>query len=230
MLAEQRRALHVGRAVGHLDRIADGQVLAARRVIDLDDGAGLAQRRLLGDLLHRQDRAARDVVLVEDVHRLELGLGLRPFLDLAEDLHQVRQARLRRRVARIGQPFLAADHLADGFPHRRLGDEVDVRVGIGFPALALEDPAGLAAARGVARARHGVAERAVRILRVFLHDVRAREPLLVAQLHAAEIEHAVLHRREHALAAAGGVALVERGDDAERQMQAGVRCRRSARR
>ncbi len=212
----------LGRAVGHLDRIADRQVLAARRMIDLDDGAGLAQRRLLGDLLHRQDRPARDVVLVEDVHRLELGLGLRPLLDLAEDLHQVRQPRLRRRVARIGEPFRPADHLADVLPHGRLRDEVDVRVGVGLPALALEDPAGLAAARRVAGARHRIAELAVRILRIFLHDAGAREALLVAQLDAAQIEHAVLHRREHPLAAAGRVALIERGDDAEREMQPGA--------
>jgi hypothetical protein len=35
---------------------------------------------------------------------LELGLGLGPFLDLAEDLHQMRQPALVG-VARIGQPF-----------------------------------------------------------------------------------------------------------------------------
>ena len=48
------------------------------------------------------------------------------------------------------------------------------------------------------------------------------EPLLVAQLDAAEVEHAVLHRGQHALAAAGALALVERAHDAERQMQAGA--------
>ena len=47
-----------------------------------------------------------------------------------------------------------------------------------------------------------------------------RETLLVAQLDAAQIEHAVLHRGEHLLAAAGAVALIERADDAEREMQA----------
>ena len=41
VLAQQRRALHLGDAVGELDRVADRQVLAARRVIDLDDGAGV---------------------------------------------------------------------------------------------------------------------------------------------------------------------------------------------
>ena len=42
-----------------------------------------------------------------------------------------------------------------------------------------------------------------------------RQALLVAQLDAAEIEHAILHGGEHFLALACRVALVERGDDAE---------------
>ncbi len=46
-----------------------------------------------------------------------------------------------------------------------------------------------------------------------------RQPLLIAQFHAREIEHAVLHGAEHFLPASGAGALVERGDDAERQMQ-----------
>jgi hypothetical protein len=48
VLAQQRRALHLGDRVGHLDRVADRQVLAAGRMIDLDHGAGVAQRLLLG--------------------------------------------------------------------------------------------------------------------------------------------------------------------------------------
>src|SRR5438105_11119797 len=64
MLAKERRAPHVGRAFGHLDRVADGQVLATLGMIDFDHRARLPQRRLFGDFLHRQDRAAWDVVLV----------------------------------------------------------------------------------------------------------------------------------------------------------------------
>ena len=52
-----------------------------------------------------------------------------------------------------------------------------------------------------------------------------REPLLVAQFHAREVEHAVLHGAEHLLAAAGADALIERGDDAEARDAA--RCRES---
>src|SRR5579864_1504932 len=46
-----------------------------------------------------------------------------------------------------------------------------------------------------------------------------REALLIAQLYAAKIEHAILHRRLHALAFARHGALIERGDDAQRQME-----------
>src|SRR5207244_4243202 len=100
-------------------------------------------------------------------------------------------------------------------PHRRLGDEIDVGVGVALPALALQDPAGLTAARIVAGARHRSAERhALAVLAVFLQRA-VREALLVAQLHTTEIEHAVLHGCQHALAAPRPVALVERADNAE---------------
>ena len=48
------------------------------------------------------------------------------------------------------------------------------------------------------------------------------ETLLIAQFDARQIEHAVLHGAEHFLAAAGADALIERGDDAEREMQPGA--------
>ena len=134
VLAEQRRALHLARRVRQLDRIADGQILAARRMIDLDHGAGLAQRLLLGDLLHREDRPDRNVDRVAFLHDLELGHGHGPFLDRREDRLEARQARVRRRVVRIGLPLRLADQVADLAPHRRLGDEIDVGVGIGPPS------------------------------------------------------------------------------------------------
>ncbi len=49
-----------------------------------------------------------------------------------------------------------------------------------------------------------------------------RETLLVAHLDARQIKYAVLHRRGDLLSLACGRALVKRGDDAERQMQAGA--------
>src|SRR5208283_4680891 len=203
-----------------LDRVADGKILAARWVIDFDNGSGLPQRRLLSDFLHGQNRTTGNVAFVEDVHRLELVLGLGPFLDLAEDLHEVRQARLRCRVTGVGQPILASDHLADFSPDRRLCDEIDVGIGVGLPALALQDPSRLAATRCVSGARHRIAELSVGILWVLVHHAGAREALLVAQLDPAQVQDAILHGGEHALPAPGGLALVERGDDPERQMQA----------
>src|SRR2546430_1419290 len=222
VLAEQRRASHFGDRVRHLDGIADGKILAARGVIDLDHGAGLAQRRLLGDLLHRQDRADRDVDRVADVHDLELGLGHGPLLDRIEDVAQPRQPRRRRGVVGIGLPFRLADDVADRAPDRRLGDEIGVGVGIALPALAFEDPAGLAAAGVVASTRHRLAERdAFAVLAVF-GQRSVRQTLLVAQLDAGEVEHAVLHGAEHALPAAGADALIERADDTEREVHPGA--------
>ena len=133
----------------------------------------------------------------------------------------MRKPRLRRCVPWIGEPLLAADHLADVLPDGRLRDEVDVRVGVRLPALALEDPARLPSSRRIARARYRVAELAVGILRVLFHNVRAVEPLLIPELHAAEVEDTVLHRRQNLLTATGRIALVERGDDTEREMQPG---------
>src|SRR5262245_53380119 len=172
-------------------------------MIDLDYGAGSTQRLVFGDLLHRQDWAAGDVVLVEDFHRLELGLRHRPLLDAGENLVQPRQAGRRLGVVRIGLPGRLADHVADLLPHRRLGDEVDVGVGIGLPALALENAARLTAAGVVAGARYGVAERnAFTELAVLLQRTMV-EPLLVAQFDAREVEDAVLHGGGDALALAG---------------------------
>src|SRR4029077_7085664 len=89
-------------------------------------------------------------------------------------------------------------------------------------AFALQNPARLAAAGIVAGARHRLAERdALAMLAVF-GERAVGEALLVAQFHAREVEHAVLHGAEHLLAAAGAQALIERADDAEPEMQAGA--------
>ncbi len=104
----------------------------------------------------------------------------------------------------------------------RLRDEIDVCVRVGLPALALEDPAWLTAAGGVAGARYRLEKLAVGVLRILFHHLGAIEALLVAQLDAAQVQHAVLHGREHALAAVRRLALVQRRDDAQREVQAGA--------
>src|SRR5262245_60837843 len=135
---------------------------------------------------------------------------------------QPREPRRRRRVVGIGLPLRLADQVADLAPHRRLGDEIDVGVRIVLPALALEDPSRLAAAGIVACARHRLAERnALAVLAVFCQRTMS-ETLLIAQLDACEVKHAILHGAEHLLAAAGADALVERADDAEGEVQPGA--------
>src|SRR5260370_5746007 len=137
-------------------------------MIDFSAGAGGAQRRFLGDLLHGQDRADRNVVLVTDVHDLELGLGLGPLRDRIEEMSEPRQPRRRGCIIRIGPPFGLADQVTDRAPDRRLSDEVGVGVRIGFPTLALENPSGLSPTRIVAGARYCHAERnALAVLAVF---------------------------------------------------------------
>ena len=49
-----------------------------------------------------------------------------------------------------------------------------------------------------------------------------RQALLIAQLDAAKVQHAVLHRHSDLLPLARRIALVQRGDDAQGQMQAGA--------
>src|SRR5262249_11520654 len=93
--------------------------------------------------------------------------------------------------------------------------------GIGLPALALEDAPGLSATGIVACPRDRVAERqALAILAVF-GERSVLEALLVAHLHAREVQNAVLHGAGDALALAGHAAMIEGRDDAKRQMQAG---------
>src|SRR6185312_3367856 len=103
----------------------------------------------------------------------------------------------------MGLPAGLTDDVADPLPDRGLGDEIDVGVGIGLPALAFQDAAGLAAAGIVAGTWHRVAERnAFAELAVFLQRAMG-EPLLIAHLDACEIEHAVLHGRGDLLSLAG---------------------------
>src|SRR5665213_2741333 len=223
VFAQERRALHLRNRIRQFDRIADRQIFAARRVIDFHHRAGFTQRWLRGDFLHRQDRTDRDIDRVAGLLDLELGLGQGPGFDAREDRLELGQPRARRGVFRIGLPGRFADQIADRAPDRRLCDEVDVGIGVFRRAFALKYPARLAAARIVAGARRGVAEgNALAVLAVF-GERAGLEPLLVAQLDAAQIEHAVLHCHIDFLAAAGAGALIERRDNAEREMQARAR-------
>src|SRR6266478_3547777 len=222
MLAEQRRAGNLRGEARELDGATDSEVRAALLLLHLDHAAAGAQRRIVGDLPHGQHRRTWHFEFAQDFDRLELGLVGEPRLDLLEDVEDVRLACARRGVGRIVLPFRVADGLAAGPPILLLDREVNIRVRVGLPALALQDPARLAAAAGIAAARHRVAELAVRVLRIFFEIADVFEPLLVAQLDAAKIEHGVLHRDGHLLALAGLRTVDQRSQDADREMHAGV--------
>ena len=49
-----------------------------------------------------------------------------------------------------------------------------------------------------------------------------RQPLLIPELDPAKVEHAILHRGQHPLTLAAMGAVIQRRDDAERQMQTGA--------
>src|SRR5262249_40947989 len=117
-----------------------------------------------------------------------------------------------------GLPFRLADQVTNPLPHRRLSDKIAVGVGIHFPALAFEDPTGLAATGVVARARDRLAERNVFGVLAVLGQRSMFEALLVAQFHAREIEHTILHGAQHLLPAPGARTLVKRGADTERDV------------
>ena len=122
----------------------------------------------MGKLLHGKHRPTRHLELPQYVDRLELGLVGEPLLYVRKDIEEARLAGAGGGVRRIFRPFRLTDRLAGPFPILFLDREIDVGVRVGFPALALEDPARLPATAGVAAARDRIAKLPVRILRVFL--------------------------------------------------------------
>src|SRR6185295_2614925 len=115
-------------------------------------------------------------------------------LDLAKDVEDLVCAGARGAVSRVLDPLRPADGLSRALPVLLLDGEVDVRVRVCLPALALDHPAGLATAAGVAAPRNGLAELTIGPLRVLLQVADRFQALLVAQLDPAQVEHGVLHR------------------------------------
>ena len=140
-----------------------------------------------------------------------------PFLDELEHLVQFGQPSLRRAPLGVGGEFGAADQVGDGLPADRLDDHVDVVVGAARRAF--HGPARLAAAGGIARSRDAVAEGLVGVFA----QRSVLQPLVVAELDPAQVQHGMLHGDGHALSAAGVLALVERGQDAGHRVDAGAR-------
>ena len=153
-------------------------------MVDLDHGPGLAEGLLLGQFLHRKDRAVGHIEGIEGGHHIHLVHGHGPLLDFRKDLIQFVEARLGAVVFRIIEPILMPDDPGQCRKGSGLSDHVNVSVGIGLPAFASDDRAWVAPSGGIARTGYGIAETAVEELRIFLERA-AGEPLLVTQLHAA---------------------------------------------
>src|SRR3954470_9062218 len=215
VLAEQRRALDLHGRGRERERAADRREAPALGVVDVDDHPLGAQPLVLEQVLRAEHRPARDVDRVELAEGLPLGLRDRPLLDELPDVLEVREARLGRRVVRILDQLGVADLLHERGPELGLDDDVQPRVrAVVRHRLAAYGPAGLAAAGRVARARDEVLELLVRVLL----ERPVLEAVLVAQLHAAEVEDAAPHRDLDALAAPRVRALVERRADRAEQV------------
>ncbi len=80
----------------------------------------------------------------------------------------------------VSNPLFFTNYFANGFPYCRLNDDINVGVGISFPAFAFQNPAGLSATRSVAGTGHYLAEIAIRELRILLHRAIALKALLIA--------------------------------------------------
>ncbi len=186
------------------------------------DRARCAQRRIVGDFLHREHRGARNVELAQDVDRFVLRLVGQPGFDGREDVEDVRLTGLCRGVVRIADPLRLAQRAADRLPGVTLNREVDVSVRVGFPALALEHPTRLTATAGVTATRHDIAELAVRILRILFEVADTVQTLLVAQLHAAQVDDRILHRDSDLLATARLTTADDGRQNTDREVHAGV--------
>src|ERR1700758_5369726 len=111
----------------------------------------------------------------------------------------------------VGQ-VRAADQFGQRRPDVWLDDHVDVVVRTA--TLCPDRPPWLTAAGRVAGSGDLVGE----VLVGVLAERAVREPLLVAQLHPAQVEYRLLHGDLDTLPAAGVRALVERGHDSRNEV------------
>ena len=109
MFAQERRASDYCRRIRQLDRITYRQILSTFGMVDLDHGAGVAEGLLLGQFLHRKDRAVGHIEGIERGHHIHLVHGHGPLLDFRKDLIQFVEARLGGVVFRIIEPILMPD-------------------------------------------------------------------------------------------------------------------------
>ena len=119
----------------------------------------------------------------------------------------------------IGNPLFFTNHLANGFPYCCLNHNINVGVGIAFPAFAFQNPTRLSATRGISGAGYCLTEMAVRELRILLHGAVTIKALLVTQLHTAQVQYRVLHCCLHSLTTTRVGTLIQSSDNAQGQVQ-----------
>src|SRR4051812_10674079 len=223
VLAKRRRALDERGRFGELDRHADVEPLAALRMVELDPHLAATHVLVGREVLRAHDRAAGYVERIEDRHELPLAVVLGELVD--QRPHQVLvlapvgdlgEARIG---GHVGHADLRSDALGEVFPHRLLHN--DVQPVIGAVRLAVHGIAELPAARVVSGARH-LAHPLVCRNRI-LGQIAPRKALVVAELHAAKVHHAIHHRHLDVLALAGLLCLAQRREQADGEMQPGAR-------
>lgn len=216
VLAQERRPRDIYPGVREFDRHADVVPLSTRRMIELHIHLAQLYMIIFGDIPGVHDRAARDANVGENRHEFALGVGGRELLDQLPHFPLILTPLVERGEAWIVDQRPATDALGKPVPHLLLHHHVDIVVRAA--GLALDCVAHQGAAGVVRGSRHRLASgRGLRILR----KRTVSKPLVVAPLDAAKIHYGVHHRAFDVLAFAGMGALLQRGQDADDEMQAG---------
>ena len=101
------------------------------------------------------------------------------FFDFSKNIENMWLSCMGCTVCRIGNPFWFADGFTGVFPVLLLNSEINIGVGIGFPAVTFEDLARLIATIWITTAGNCITKCTIRILRVFFQITQFIETLLV---------------------------------------------------
>ena len=202
VLSEQRGGLELWRLPVKAHRPGRHLERAGRVLRRLQDAA-LGKARLVHQFHRVEHRTGRHPGGADQAHRLVLVAPLCPIGDHRVDLFDALAAGLRGLVARVADQILAAEKLEQPVPVVLLaGKDIDPVIG---------------AAR-----RAGKDPRRRRVAAVAVAGCRPAEHRLRLKREADVVQHRVLHRHLEAPALAGGAALVERAEDADRHHHAGA--------
>ena len=208
MLPQQRGGEYLHRGIGEHHGASQRGEVAPFWMRHLHHHAPASQGLVLDQLLGAHDGATGNILLVHRCENLPLAAGLGPFLDQAEAPFQLVDPCLGRGEFGVLDQLGLANQVHQRRPARGLDDHVDIIVLAA--GRAFQGGAGLSPARGVGRAGHEIAE----LLGGVFGQGAVGQPLLVAQLDPAQVEHRILHGHLHPLSPAGFFALEQGGQDA----------------